>query len=75
MAIEDIKQLRKVNGQTQAQELLDKGWVILAVCVCQDGADQYAEYHLGRAAEAAKQPSQLPEGGGFQREVAPPQRF
>lgn len=47
MAIEDIKQLRKVNGQPQAQELLDKGWVILAVCVCQDGASQYAEYHLG----------------------------
>lgn len=47
MAIEDIKQLCKVNGQTQAQKLLDKGWVILAVCVCQDGASQYAEYHLG----------------------------
>lgn len=45
MTIEDIKQLRKVSGQIKAQELLDKGWVIPAVCVCQDGADQYAEYH------------------------------
>lgn len=75
MAIEDIKQLRTVNGRTQAQELLDKGWQILAVCVMQDGTSQYAEYHLGRAHEAAKPSSQLPEGGGFQREVAPPQRF
>lgn len=47
MAIEDIKQLRTVNGITQAQGLLDKGWVILAVCVMQDGTSQYAEYHLG----------------------------
>ena len=51
MAIEDVKQLRTVNGATQAQELLDQGWVVLAVCVCQDGASQYAEYHLGKAAE------------------------
>lgn len=50
MAIEDIKQLKTVNGVTQAQGLLDKGWVILAVCVMQDGSSQYAEYHLGRPA-------------------------
>jgi hypothetical protein len=37
MAIEEVKQLRTVNGITQAQQLLDKGWVILAVCVMQDG--------------------------------------
>ena len=48
MAIEDVKQLKIVNGQPQAQELLDEGWIILAVCVCQDGVNQYAEYHLGR---------------------------
>lgn len=47
MAIENMKQLRTVNGQIQAQQLLDEGWQILAVCVRQDGADQYAEYHLG----------------------------
>lgn len=47
MAIEDTKQLRTVNGITQAQELLDQGWVTLAVCVIQDGTSQYAEYHLG----------------------------
>lgn len=51
MAIEDMKQLRTVNGKTQAQELLDQGWSILAVCVIQDGSSQYAEYHLGKAAE------------------------
>lgn len=50
MAIEGIKQLCKVNGQTQAQELLDSGWVILAVCVCKDGANEYVEYHMGKAA-------------------------
>ncbi|KPB29046.1 MULTISPECIES: hypothetical protein [Pseudomonas syringae group genomosp. 2] len=49
MAIEDIKQLRTVNGQQQAQTLLDDGWVILAVCVMQDGTSQYAEYHLYRS--------------------------
>ncbi|KPY81179.1 hypothetical protein RA263_26080 [Pseudomonas syringae pv. tagetis] len=53
MAIEDIKQLRTVNGQQQAQTLLDDGWVILAVCVMQDGTSQYAEYHLGRPHTAA----------------------
>jgi hypothetical protein len=74
MSIEDVKQLKTVNGVTQAQGLLDKGWVILAVCVCQDGNSQYAEYHMGNTTEA-KPASQLPEGGGFQREVAPPPRF
>ncbi|CAG8866724.1 hypothetical protein [Pseudomonas fluorescens] len=52
MAIEDVKQLRTVNGVTQAQQLLDEGWSILAVCVIQDGNSQYAEYHLGKAAES-----------------------
>lgn len=52
MAIEDVKQLRTVNGVTQAQKLLDEGWSILAVCVMQDGSSQYAEYHLGKAAES-----------------------
>lgn len=47
MAIENVKQLRTVNGITQAQGLLDQGWIILAVCVMQDGSSQYAEYHLG----------------------------
>lgn len=49
MPIEDIQELRTVNGVTQAQGLLDKGWQILAVCVMQDGSSQYAEYHMGRA--------------------------
>ncbi|AGZ38138.1 hypothetical protein ACLPJG_26595 [Pseudomonas aeruginosa] len=49
MAIEDVTELTQVNGQTQAQRLLDEGWCILAVCVIQDGSSQYAEYHLGRA--------------------------
>ena len=56
MAIEDVKQLRTVNGVTQAQQLLDKGWSILAVCVMQDGSSQYAEYHLGKAAEPEVKP-------------------
>lgn len=51
MAIEDVKQLKTVNGITQAQRFLDQGWQILAVCVCQDGVNQYAEYHLGKPAE------------------------
>lgn len=48
MTIEDVTELTKVNGQAQAQRLLDEGWRILAVCVKQDSTDQYAEYHLGR---------------------------
>ncbi|MFJ7885800.1 hypothetical protein ACIQYF_20345 [Pseudomonas sp. NPDC096917] len=40
MAIEDIKQLGTVNGVTQVQGLLDQGWVIVAVCVIQDGTSQ-----------------------------------
>lgn len=56
MAIENVKQLKKVNGQYQAQELLDKGWMILAACVCQDGSSQYAEYHLGHSAPKVEQP-------------------
>lgn len=55
MAIEDVNELRTVNGVTQAQKLLDEGWSILAVCVMQDGSSQYAEYHLGRAAESKGQ--------------------
>lgn len=47
MKLEDVRSLRTVNGKAQAQRLLDEGWQILAVCVRQDGADQYAEYHLG----------------------------
>ncbi|NNA09250.1 hypothetical protein HBN65_20995 [Pseudomonas lundensis] len=53
MAIGDTKQLRNVNGIVEAQKLLDEGWVILAVCVMQDGTSQYAEYHLGHAAEVS----------------------
>ena len=52
MAIEDIKQLRTVNGATQAQELLDAGWQLLGLFDRNDGNDQYVEYHLGLAAEA-----------------------
>lgn len=69
MAIEDIKQLRTVNGVTQAQGLLDQGWVILAVCVIQDGTSQYAEYHLGKPAEQPEQVGMLLKGGGFQQTV------
>lgn len=43
MAIENVKQLKTVNGITQAQGLLDQGWIILAVCVMQDGSSQYAD--------------------------------
>lgn len=49
VAIGDITELRQVNGQTQAQRLLDEGWRILTVCVMQDSSSQYAEYHLGRS--------------------------
>lgn len=51
MAIEDIKQLKTVNHQAPAQQLLNEGWTLLAVCVKQDGADQYSEYHLGKPVE------------------------
>lgn len=51
MPIEDVKQLKTVNHQGPAQKWLDEGWTLLAVCVKQDGSDQYAEYHLGKAAE------------------------
>ncbi|WP_258035366.1 hypothetical protein [Pseudomonas syringae] len=50
MAIEDMKQLKTVNNQGPAQALIDQGWTLLAVCVKQDGSDQYAEYHLGKPA-------------------------
>lgn len=59
MAIEDVKQLKTVNGITQAQRLLDQGWQILAVCVMQDGSSQYAEYHLGKAADQPEQVGML----------------
>ncbi|MQT55391.1 hypothetical protein [Pseudomonas sp. FSL R10-2398] len=48
MAIENVQELRTVNGVDYAQKLLDQGWQILAVCVMQDGTSQYAEYHMGR---------------------------
>lgn len=57
MAIEDVTELQQVNGQTQAQRLLDEGWRILAVCVIQDGSSQYAEYHLGRVKPAEIKPA------------------
>jgi hypothetical protein len=62
MAIEDIKQLRTVNGVTQAQGLLDQGWQILAVCVMQDGSSQYAEYHLGKPAEPVQPKGEYRDG-------------
>lgn len=67
MAIEDIKQLRTVNGITQAQQLLDQGWVILAVCVIQDGTSQYAEYHLGKAGAAPVKEQRLPTAAELAR--------
>lgn len=53
MALEDIKQLKTVNGQPEAQELLDAGWALLAVCVIQGDFNQYAEYHLGHPGKSA----------------------
>ncbi|MGE8113814.1 hypothetical protein [Pseudomonas sp. NPDC086566] len=47
MKLEEVKHVCTVNGRSQAQRLLDEGWRILAVCVKQEGVDQYAEYHLG----------------------------
>lgn len=58
MAIEDIKQLKKVTNEGPAQKLLDEGWVLLAVCVCQDGANQYAEYHLGHTMKSEEPSTQ-----------------
>ena len=52
MAIEDTKVLKMVTTQAQAQELLDAGWQLLGLFDRRDGNDQYAEYHLGRAAES-----------------------
>lgn len=46
MAIEDTRKLIKVTYH-QAESYITHGWTLLAVCVCQDGADQYADYHLG----------------------------
>lgn len=57
MAIEDIKQLKTVSHQGPAQALLNEGWVLLAVCVRQDGNDQYAEYHLGKSESPTEQDS------------------
>lgn len=53
MAIEDIKELKTVTGQIQAQELLDSGWQLLGLFDRQEGASQWVEYHLGRPAEDA----------------------
>ena len=62
MAIEDVTELTQVNGQAQAQRLLDEGWRILAVCVIQDGSSQHAEYHLGRVKPEAPQEGHFFEG-------------
>lgn len=59
MAIEDIKQLKTVNHQGPAQVLIDAGWTLLAVCVCQEGVNQYAEYHLGHVNRAEKSPMKI----------------
>lgn len=53
MAIEDVKELKTVTGQAQAQELLDAGWQLLGLFDRQEGASQWAEYHLGRPADDA----------------------
>lgn len=63
--IGEITELRQVNGQTQAQRLLNEGWRILAVCVMQDGSSQYAEYHLGRSSPKSSSPKSSGEGGQF----------
>lgn len=55
MAIEDTKVLKMVTTQAQAQELLDDGWQLLGLFDRRDGNDQYAEYHLGKAAESTSQ--------------------
>jgi hypothetical protein len=47
MAIEDTRKLKKVTNEGPANALIALGWTLLAVCVCQDGASQYAEFHLG----------------------------
>lgn len=47
MAIEDTRKLIKVTNEGPANGLIALGWTLLAVCVCQDGASQYAEFHLG----------------------------
>lgn len=59
MAIEGVKQLKIVPNQGPAQKLLNEGWVLFAVCVKQDGTDQYAEYHLGHADKAEKPPMKI----------------
>lgn len=56
MAIENVKQLRTVSGVTQAPRLLVQSWQILTVCVMQASTSQYAEYHLGNAADSKTAP-------------------
>ena len=68
MAIEDVKQLKTVNHQSSAQELLDQGWTLLGLFDRKDGNDQYVEYHLGRAVEPSSF-FDVPPDSGFQREV------
>lgn len=54
-----IKQVTSVNGPSQAQELLDSGWLLLTTCRRRDGADEYVEYHLGKLKTLPKQHGML----------------
>jgi len=51
MAIEDVKQLKTVTVEAQAQELLNEGWMLLGLFDRQEGSSQWTEFHLGKAAD------------------------
>lgn len=51
MPIEDVKQLKTVTVEAQAQELLNEGWMLLGVFDRQEGSSQWTEFHLGKAAD------------------------
>ncbi|MGA8137789.1 MAG: hypothetical protein WCA48_27065 [Pseudomonas gingeri] len=72
MSFEGIVQIQNEDSPTDVNKKLNEGWELLAVNPSTVGL----VYTMGRRApEAVKPQSQLPEGGGFQREVAPPPRF
>jgi len=76
MSFAHIGKIKEVSDLIEANELIKAGAELLAIVPGWTADNTPCTlFYLGQAPETAKQPSQIPEGGGFQREVAQPPRY
>ncbi|WP_460053141.1 hypothetical protein [Pseudomonas sp. H1_A05] len=76
MSYAHIGEIKEVSDVIEANRLIEAGGELLAIVPgWTSDKTPCTLFYLGQPKVKKQPPSQLPEGGGFQRSVAPPPRY